>query len=168
MNNNFILTKSNCLEFTTFFRNYNNIIKIAKLYIKEDISNSNIIIDEKKEGNVKLKKSNIAIYEAFEQLKNYPNEFKEAVESCQNFLILVIFSIEEKEGSDQDMIALLEMFVDNMDLFYNANKYYSIIDYKNFYNDGISKKINLKHEFINYLKIQKIKKLKKSKRKMTK
>ena len=161
MNNNFILTKSNCLEFTTFFRNYNNIIKIAKLYIKEDISNSNIIIDEKKEGNVKLKKSNIAIYEAFEQLKNYPNEFKEAVESCQNFLILVIFSIEEKEGSDQDMIALLEMFVDNMDLFYNANKYYSIIDYKNFYNDGISKKINLKHEFINYLKIQKIKKLKK-------
>jgi len=160
MNNNFILTKSNCVEFTTFFRNYNNIVKAAKLYIKEDISNSNIIIDEQKEGNIKVKKTNIAIYEAFEQLKQYPNEFKEAVESCQNFLILVLFSIEEKENSDQDMIALLEMFVDDMDLFYKVNKYYSIIDYKNFYNDGISKKINLKHEFINYIRILKIKKLK--------
>ena len=170
MSNNFILTKSNCLEFTTFFRNYNNIIKTAKLYIKEDISNSNLINHEQKEGNVKMKKSDIAIYEAFEQLKKYPNEFKEAVESCQNFLILIIFSIEEKENSDpmfsmennvdQDMITLLEIFVDNMDLLYKVNKYFSIIDYKNFYNDGISKKINLKYEFINYLKNLKIKKLK--------
>ena len=165
MNNNFILTKSNCSEFSTFFKNYNNVIKTAKLYIKEDMSNSNIIIEEQKEDNVTMKKYNIAMYEAFEQLKKYPNEFKDAVESCQNFLILVIFSIEEKESSDQDMIALLKVFVDNMDLLYKANKYYSIIDYKNFYNDGVSKKINLKYEFINYLKNLKIKKKQKQKEK---
>ena len=93
MNNNFILTKSNCSEFSTLFKNYNNVIKTAKLYIKEDMSNSNIIIEEQKEDNVTMKKYNIAMYEAFEQLKKYPNEFKDAVESCQNFLILVIFSI---------------------------------------------------------------------------
>jgi len=165
MNNNFILTKSNCSEFSIFFKNYNNIIKTAKLYIKKDMLNSNIIIEEQKEDNVIMKKYNIAMYEAFEQLKKYPNEFKDAVESCQNFLILVIFSIEEKESSDQDMISLLKVFVDNMDLLYKANKYYSIIDYKNFYNDGVSKKINLKYEFINYLKNLKIKKKQKQKEK---
>ena len=49
----------------------------------------------------------------------------------------------------------------NLDLFYKINKYYGIIDYTNFYNDGISKKINFKFEFITYLSNEKIRKKKK-------
>jgi len=46
------------------------------------------------------------------------------------------------------------------------NKNYGIIDYKNFYNDGLSKKINLKFEFYNYLVNEKVrKKLKEKKQK---
>ena len=46
----------------------------------------------------------------------------------------------------------------NLDLFYKINKYYGIIDYTNFYNDGISKKINFKYEFLTYLSNEKIRK----------
>ena len=48
----------------------------------------------------------------------------------------------------------------NLDLFYKINKYYGIIDYTNFYNDGISKKINFKFEFITYLSNEIIRKKK--------
>ena len=38
MNNNFMVSKENCQEYTKFFRNYENIIKTAKLYLKDSIS----------------------------------------------------------------------------------------------------------------------------------
>ena len=56
------------------------------------------------------------------------------------------------------MEALLEIFVKNINLLYEVNKYYSIIDYKNFYNDGVSKTINLKVEFHKYVNNEKIRK----------
>ena len=162
MNNNFMVTKENCSEYIKFFTNYSKVIKAAKLYLKDSIELSSMIIDE---GNNKelrrLKKT--GLYEAFKQLKNYPNEFKEAVLNCQNFLILVIFSSEKKEENeffkgttmDKDMSDLLEIFVVNMDLLYNVNKSYSIIDYKNFYNDGVSKNISIQAEFDTFEKNEK-------------
>ena len=55
------------------------------------------------------------------------------------------------------MFNLLEIFVINLDFFYKMNLYFSIIDYKVFYNDGMSKKINFRNEFKIYLTNEKIK-----------
>ena len=178
LNSNFMVTRDNCNVYYTFFNNYHLIIKSVKLYLKDSISHTSmIIIEDNKEPDIKknIKKS---IYEAFEQIKKYPSEFKEAIETCQNFLILILFSVEKKKVNilmpemvvmDENMSKLLETFVLNMNILYNVNKYYSIIDYKNFYNDGMSKNINLKVEFINYVHNEKFKKkLKKEKEKKTK
>ena len=154
MNNNFMVTKENCNEFIKFFTNYSKVTKAAKLYLKDSIEHSSIIVDdENKKEITRLKRAGLC--EAFKQLKKYPNEFKEAVLSCHNFLILIIFSSEKKEENenfkgitmDKDMSDLLEIFVVNMDLLYNVNKYFSLIDYKNFYNDGVSKNISIHAEF---------------------
>jgi len=177
MNNNFMVSKENCQEYTKFFRNYENIIKTAKLYLKDSISKSSMIIEDEVSRKKKNKKKDIGTYEAFEQIKNYPNEFREAILNCHSFLILVLFSVSTEKKSenllfpqgkviDKDMSTLLEIFVMNMNLLYEFNKYYSIIDYKNFYNDGMSKNISLKVEFLNYVNNEKIrKKLKKEKEK---
>ena len=178
MNSNFMVTRDNCDVYYTFFNNYYLIIKSVKLYLKDAISRTSmIIIEENKDPDIKknIKKS---ICEAFEQIKKYPNEFKEAIETCQNFLILILFSVEKKKINnlmpemiimDENMSRLLETFVLNMNILYKVNQYYSIIDYKNFYNDGMSKNINLKVEFKNYVHNENIKKrLKKEKEKKNK
>ena len=173
MNNNFIVSKENCKEYSKFFRSYDHIIRTAKMYMKEDISNSSMICEGENRKKIIKNETNKALCEAFQQIKNYPNEFKEAILSCQNFLILITFSVEKKninffmppvEVIDKDMGLLLEAFVPIMNVLYNFNKYYSIIDYKNFYNEGISKNLNLRVEFNNYMNNEKIKKnLKKEK-----
>ena len=178
LNSNFLVTKENCPIFTKFFINYNNIIKTSKLYLYEDISTSSIIVEDEDNEKIKKRKTKQGIFRAFEQIKNYPNEFKDAILNCQNFLIVVIFSSEPKPENpfmpqqsymDNDLSDLLEIFVINMNLLFKVNKLYSIIDYTNFYNDGISKNINLKTEFHTYLKNKKIKKkLKKEKEKNNK
>ena len=178
MNNNFMVTIDNCNEYYKFFKNYFTVIKSVKLYLKDAISRTSmIIIEDNKESDIK-KNINKSICEAFEQIKKYPNEFKEAIETCQNFLILILFSVEKKKVNnilpemvvmDENMSRLLEIFVINMNILYKVNKYYSIIDYKNFYNDGMSKNLNLKVEFMNFVHNEKIKqKLKKEKEKKEK
>jgi hypothetical protein len=173
MNNNFMFTKENAKEFIGFFGNFRDILNITKLYIKEDLLNSkndNIINETEKIS----KKINLIIFESFKCLKNYPNEFKDAIISCQNFLILILFSEETEENPfgppkkflDKKLSNLLEILVVNLDFFYKLNKNYAIIDYKNFYNDGMSKNVNLKVEFFNFVNNEKIKKkLKKEKNK---
>ena len=55
MNNNFLVTKANCLEFTKFFTNYENIRKAAKLYLKDSISKSSMIIEDEVSEKTKKK-----------------------------------------------------------------------------------------------------------------
>ena len=87
---------------------------------------------------------------------------------CQKFLEIVLFSIdlsikyenEEEEPINiinEDMLSLLEIFVKILNIFHDVNENYSIVNYKVFYNDGISKSLNIKREFINYLNNEKIK-----------
>ena len=169
MSNNFMFTKEYTKEYFEFFTNFKKISEACKMYINKDFLNKNDknMITEVKEK--KYEKINNSIFEAFKCLKNYPNEFKDAIISCQNFLIVILFSGEAKENKifgvpsrtlDKDSSNLIEIFVTNLDLFYKINKYYGIIDYTNFYNDGISKKINFKFEFITYLSNEKIRKKK--------
>ena len=173
LSNNFMVTKGNSIEYTKFFSNYRNILNICKAYIKDDISNNNIILDENEKNDFGIeKKIKKAVYIAFKNLRNYKNEFKDAIISCQNFLILILFSAETEQQDknlnpflippntkllDKEMFNLLEIFVINLDFFYKMNLYFSIIDYKVFYNDGMSKKINFRNEFKIYLTNEKIK-----------
>ena len=174
-NGNFMVSKENCLIFQLFFSNYLNIIKAARLYLREDILKSSMIIEEGEKKSIK-KEINQGVYEAFEELKKYPNEFKDAILNCQNFIILILLSSEPKKDNlflfprqnvmDPDLLSLLEVIVKTLDVFYKVNLKYSIIDYKNFYNDGMSKNLNLKNEFKNYLNNKKIRKeMKKEKEK---
>lgn len=173
LSNNFMVTKGNSIEYTKFFSNYRNILNICKAYIKDDISNNNIILDNNEKNDFGIeKKIKKAVYIAFKNLRNYKNEFKDAIISCQNFLILILFSAETEQQDknlnpflippntkllDKEMFNLLEIFVINLDFFYKMNLYFSIIDYKVFYNDGMSKKINFRNEFKIYLTNEKIK-----------
>ena len=165
MNNNFMASKENSEIFSKFFLNYNYIIKACKLYINQDNANNssnNIILPEE---NNKIKNSEL--YPPFKCIKNYPEEFKNAIINCQNFLVLILFSLETRQSNilgrrnkmlNKEMSRLMEIFVVNMDILYKINEYYQIIDYKIFYNDSMSKKINFKEEFSNFLKNEKIKK----------
>ena len=164
MNNNLMASRENSKDYLKFFSNYINIINTCKLYIKQDSENSmnNIIISE----NDKDINNNV-IFTAFKCIKNYPNEFKSAIMNCHNFLIIILLSVDSKENRifqrkskiiNKDMSILMETFVENMDILYKINEHFGIIDYKNFYNDGMSKKINFKEEFSIYMKNEKIRK----------
>ena len=183
MHNNFMVSKPNTLIFLNFFINYNKIIDTAKLYLESDIENSSIIIEEEdKETTEKKTKTNVnkGLYAAFVDLKKFPEEFKDMIMRCHNFLAVILFSIdqsvpienEEDEESvniiDEDMLKLLEIFVPSLSIFHDVNENYSIVNYKVFYNDGISKNLNIKREFINYLNNEKIKKRKKREEEKTK
>ena len=160
LSNSFMVDNTNCTEYYKFFKNYNSIVKAAKLYLKQDIAKTSMIIEEQNKDNSKKQMVNKGIYEAFEGIKEYKDEFRDAIANCQNFIILISFSISEKDPSnpltqlskeDRELISLLEIFVINLDLLYRVNMKYAIIDYQNFYNDAISKNINIKSEFKKFL-----------------
>ena len=166
MSNSFMATKENSKVYTKFFRNYLNIMKTCKLYIKKDSENTskNIILTEENNNKNNYQEK---IYTAFQCINKYPDEFKNAIMNCQNFLVLILITMESRQNSvrvhpikisNKDLSELMEIFVVNMDYLYKINEYYGIIDYKNFYNDSMSKKINFKEEFINFRKNEKIKK----------
>ena len=176
MNNNFMYTKENCKVFYEFFFDYYKIIETCKLYLNQDLlnasnpddNNNNMIIEKtEKESNNMDDNINKSIFESFNILQKYPNEFKDAIINCQNFLIVILFSGETVEkpvfgipskSLDKESSNLMEILIQNLDFFYKVNKFYGIINYTNFYNDGISKKINFKYEFITFLNNEKIRK----------
>ena len=160
LNNNFIANKENVKDYTKFFKNYKNIVKTCILYLKQDSKINKIAFEDSNEKNI-----NNLIYAPFKCLKNYQNEWKNAIINCQTFLALILSSIETKNIRYQqtkilnkEISELMEIFVENMDILFNVNKYFGIIDYKDFYNDEMSKKINFKKEFTTYLKNEKIRK----------
>ena len=171
MHNNFMVSKPNTIIFFKFFNNYIQIVNTAKLYLEVDIENSSIIIEEEDKETTETKiKNNVnkGLYTAFAELKKYPEEFKDMIIRCHNFLALVLFSIDQSVPSeneedeelkiDYDMLKILEIFVPALNIFHDVNENYSIVNYKVFYNDGISKSLNIRREFINYLDNEKIKK----------
>ena len=172
MHNNFMVSNPNSKKFYNFFKNYLQIIKIAQIYLEDDIENSSMIIDEenKNDSDKKIKAHlNKGLNQAFEDLKKYPAEFRDMVMICQNFLAVTLFSVDQRIQTenedeepisliDQDMLNLFEIFVQAFGILHDVNEYYSIIDYRAFYNDGISKNLYIKREFATYLKNEKIKK----------
>ena len=146
LNPNFFIMKTCSENYLNFF---NNFIKIKNIILK--FLNPNSDFEQ-------------IFLESYKELIYFPNEFKESIEKCQNFLTTILFIIgnpdeeedfkieEEKLNQyDEDMIKLLEIFVINFDILHNINQKYSIIDYKLFYNEGLSKNLNLNREFEIYL-----------------
>ena len=144
MNNNFLFREENKKDFTIFFENFKNILNTSKLYLEAEIKD--------------VEKIDLILYESFKSLKKYEIEFRESILSCHNFIILIsLFDVGEKNTH----LELLENLVIILDYFYKINKKYEIIDYKYFYNYGLSKKTDFKSEFRKYMTNEKIRKIKK-------
>ena len=156
--------------FQTFFNNFLLITNCSKLYLENDIENSSMIIeDENKMSSELLKKINNKLYHSFEDFKKFPEDFKKFLPHCHNFLSLLLFSvdqyaiIDDKEVShiDEDIYSLFQTFVRSFSVIHDMNEYYSIINNELFYNEGISRDLNLRRDFEMFLKNEKIKKRKK-------
>lgn len=144
-------TSENCLE---FFDNYYNIKSAAELYInKSQIRESNFLIV-----------NNNQLIDEYYELTDYKDEFREMVERCNELLSIILYSIgypnsEEKvEGGkiDEKMISLLEKFTQVFNIFHSVNEKFNIIDYKYFYNESLSKHLNLEREFQIYMNNERI------------
>ena len=176
MHNNFMASLSTAKTFQIFFNNFLEIINSAKLSLEIDLKNSSMIINEenKEPKDKKIrKKINKIFYESFNILRKYPNELNEFILRCHNFLSIILFSIDqysivdEKETSfiDPDVYGLFQTFVMSFGVIYEINEYFSILDYKTFYNGGISKHLNLKRDFKTYIKNEKIRRRKRKEEK---
>ena len=174
--NNFIVSLSTAKTFQIFFNNFLEIINSAKLWLENDIKNSSMIINEenKNPNNKKFKKKiNQILYESFSILCKYPNEFNEFIFRCHNFLSIVLFSIDlysmkddrEVAHIDENEYSLFQTFIKCFGVIHEINDYFSILDYKSFYNNSISKHLNLKRDFRVYIKNQKIRKKRKKEEK---
>ena len=147
LNPNFLIDKSNYEDYLTFFDNYHSIRTAAELYIeKKSINESNTLII-----------SNNEIVDEYYELVNYKEEFQEIVEVFNNTLTIILYSIgypnneDNSENNykkiDEKMVYLLEKFVLIYNIFHSVNEKYNIIDYQCFYNDSLSKHLNLEREF---------------------
>ena len=106
--------------------------------------------DQEKKKNM----INEAYMSSFVEMNKYIMEFKNMIGNCQNFLTLILFNIgannsdeeEEEEKFDIQMLDLLMHFTKSFKTLYLINKKYSLVDYREFYNDGLSKNLNFKRE----------------------
>ena len=170
--NNFMSSIETSNIFQTFFYNFTEIINSAKLCIEIDLKNSLNIINSDNDTHSKQeikKKINQIFYQSFSVLKNYPNEFNDLIIRCNNFLSIILFSIDQYGTADDkeeisfidfDTYSLFQCFVKSFNIIYEINEFYSIVDYKSFYNGGISKHLNLKRDFRIYIKNEKIRRKK--------
>jgi ubiquitin-protein ligase E3 A len=124
-------------KFKNIFNDNNN-LKIKNNYFKNNLLNS------------------------FSNLKNFPENFKDIISNCQNFLTLILFNIgsvsyDEEYKLNKQMENLLQNFVKIFKIFFNFNDKLNIISYKCFYNDGMSKYLNFKRECKIYISNKKMK-----------
>ena len=172
LHNNFMSSIETSNLFQIFFYNFTEIINSTKLCIEIDLKNSSNIINSDNDTHSKQeikKKINQIFYQSFSVLKNYPNEFNDLIIRCNNFLSIILFSIDQYGTADDkeeisfidfDTYSLFQCFVKSFNIIYEINEFYSIVDYKSFYNGGISKHLNLKRDFRIYIKNEKIKRKK--------
>ena len=155
LNPNVIINKSTSEIYLTFFSNYYTIKNAAELYInRKIIKDSNYLIN-----------NNNQLIEEYYELANYKDIFEEIVKKCNNLLAIILNSIgypknnEEKNSDikiDEKMMYLFEKFILVFNIFHSINEKYNIIDYKCFYNESLSKNLNLEREFQIYLNNEKI------------
>ena len=170
LHNNFIISKATSNIFKIFFTNFLEIINTVKLCLETEIENSSMIIDDDNKFNENvMKKINSKFYEAFEELKNYKDELNTLIIKCHDTLSILLFSVdvytmeegEEVPHIDQDMYSLFSTFIMSFSIIHDINDFYNIFENQIFYNDGISKHLNLRRDFHTFLRNERIKKRKK-------
>ena len=154
LNPDFIIDKSKTEMCLQFFDNYYSIKIAAELYInKIKIKDSNYLLTNNNE-----------LIDEYYELTNYKEEFEEIVKRSNNLLTVILNSIgypnnDEKTEDiiiDEKMIHLFEKFILVFNIFHSVNEKYNIIDYKCFYNENLSKNLNLEREFQIFLKNENI------------
>jgi hypothetical protein len=83
---------------------------------------------------------------AFAELKNLKSEFLSIINNYQNFLTLLLFNIGESEVRTEDSLLVLFNFMNIFQIFYEINDKYSIVSYKEFYNESVNTNLNIKEE----------------------
>ena len=99
-------------DYNEFFNNYILIKNSAKLYLSNDIYNNQLNeLGEEQKYKIILKlrtNTNLGLYLAFDQLINFPKEFKIFIKNCQIFLCPIIQiignnrDIKEKNNNDNE------------------------------------------------------------------
>ena len=154
LNPDFIIDKSKTEMCLQFFDNYYSIKIAAELYInKIKIKDSNYLLTNNNE-----------LIDEYYELTNYKEEFEEIVKRSNDLLTVILNSIgypnnDEKTEDiiiDEKMIHLFEKFILVFNIFHSVNEKYNIIDYKCFYNENLSKNLNLEREFQIFLKNENI------------
>ena len=152
LNPNFSIDDRNCDIYLSFITNYLSIKEAAELYL-----NKKKII----ESNTLLMKNNEIIDEYYE-IYYYKNEFQEIVKKCHYILDNILGTIKSINQENNllvlanNMNCMMEKFIILFNIFHSINERYNIIDYKYFYNEKISKLLNLEKEFKIYLNNEKI------------
>jgi len=157
-------------SFCDFFSNYILILNSAKLYLSNDIYNSqlNELGEEQKLFIIKKLRThtNLGLYLSFKEINEFPKQFKKLINNCQKVLssIVNIMDISRLRFDDENhnnknelnskMNILLENYIKSMEILNSINEIYNIIDYKYFYNDELNRNFDIKKEFNLYKKNQ--------------
>ena len=130
----FIIDNYTCETYLDFFGCYYSIINAVVLNLN---TKNNKLID------------------AYFELINYKEEFKEIVYKYNNLLTTIInligYPLLREENKTEIKINtitmnLLKQFIQVFDIFFLVNKKYNIIDYKYFQNEYLSKNLDVKRE----------------------
>lgn len=151
-NPNFSLEKSIIKELLFLFRNIVDAKNLAKICAEK-------LIPKELESNKKNIIKN-GILDSLITVNNNNGVFYRMIESCQNFLTLLLFNMgnnadEEEEISvlDDTLNSILIYFVKSFSILYKTNKKYRILPDTEFINDGLSKHLSFKKQCATYNKI---------------
>ena len=145
------INNSNYDIYLDFIGNFITIKESAELYLNKQ---------KLKDSNILLMNNNEMIDEYYE-ISKYKIEFEQIIKKINNELGNIIESIKEinKENNISKfnhMLLVLEKLILLLNIFHSINEQYNILDYKYFYNEKISKNLNLEKEFQIFLKNEKI------------
>ena len=151
LNPNFSINNSNYDIYLDFIGNFITIKESAELYLNKQ---------KLKDSNILLMNNNEMIDEYYE-ISKYKIEFEQIIKKINSELSNIIESIKEinKENNISKfnhMLLVLEKLILLLNIFHSINEQYNILDYKYFYNEKISKNLNLEKEFQIFLKNEKI------------
>lgn len=147
MNPSFCFLESVQGDFLTFFDNFKKLSKKIKELEKINKGlNSNL---------------NLSHIISFHEFKYHKEIFSNIINNYQNFLALLLFQVgegEEDDYRDEKTFEVLIKFMSVFNFIHQINEKLSIVNFRDFYNDSVSKYLNVKIECKNYLNSLKVKK----------
>ena len=157
-------------SFYDFFSNYILILNSAKLYLSNDIFNTqlNELGEEKKLYIIKNLRihTNLGLYLSFKEINSFPKEFEKLINNCQKVLSSIVnilgnnrLVFDDENYNNKNLFntkinIMLENYIKSLEILHSINEIYNIIDYKYFYNNELNHNFDIKKEFNLYKKNQ--------------